>query len=159
MNKAGGPTKDFTALKTALEAELGPAAGGLDFDDTAKTFAHKSDAELLASARLFGLMRYPLLSSTLSTLGLYAVRWGLPGAKWVTKNTIYPQFVGGTSLLAAEPSIARLYERGVVSVLDYGVEAKSQEADFNQSMREVLHGIDFAAKTQQCLLLSLKFRP
>lgn len=147
MKEATGPVKDFSRLRNAIETATNEAAKPeLDFDDTEKTFSHLTDKELRHSAWLFGLMQYAGLTNLLSAVGMHAVRWGLPGAEWITKRTIYPQFVGGTSLLAAEGTIERLYERGVFSVLDYGAEGKDEEADFNQVMKEIMRGIEFAAR-------------
>ena len=144
MKKAGGPVRDFTKLQKKLDKAMGKAPE-LDFDNTEITFAHLSDAELKQSGWLFGVMNKPWLTNSLSGLGLHAVKWGLPGAAWAMKKTIYPQFVGGTSLLASQDTIDQLYAHGVYSVLDYGAEGKEEEADFNSTMKEVMRGIDFAS--------------
>lgn len=149
MKEATGPVRDFSRLKKALDAELETnKRPQLDFDDTEQTFAHLSDAQLKQSNRLFSLMSKAWLTDPMSKIGMQAVRLGLPGAEWMMKKTIYPQFVGGTSLLAAEPSIQKLYRRGVYSVLDYGAEGKDSEADFNHVMKEVMRGIEFASKNE-----------
>ncbi len=155
MKEQGGPVKDFSKLQAGLEA-LRADYPALDFEDTEKTFSHLSDRELKRSAWLFTLMNKPWLTNLLSGMGLKAVAWGLPGAAWVVKQTIYPQFVGGTSLVAAEPAIERLGRRGVASVLDYGAEAKSSEQDFNATMKEVIRGIEFAARNPAVPVVSTK---
>lgn len=150
MKESGGPVKDFSNLQKAIDEAMGNTHKSveLNFDDTKKTFSHLTDAQLKKSAWLFSMMSKPWLTGSLSKLGMYAVRWGLPGAEWVMKNTIYPQFVGGTSLLSAESSIKMLHDRGVYSVLDYGAEGKESEADFNHVMKEVMRGIEFAARNE-----------
>ncbi len=155
MKKSVGPVKDFSQIQVGLEA-LRADYPRLDFDDTATTFSHLSDAELKRSAYLFGLMNKPWLTNMLAGVGLKAVAWGLPGAAWMVKKTIYPQFVGGTSLVATEPAIERLWSRGVASVLDYGAEAKETEQDFNATMKEVLRGIEFAARNEAVPVVSTK---
>lgn len=155
MKKSVGPVKDFSQIQAGLEA-LRADYPRLDFDDTATTFAHQSDAELKRSAQLFTLMNKPWLTNILAGAGLKAVAWGLPGAAWIVKQTIYPQFVGGTSLVATEPAIERLWRRGVASVLDYGAEAKETEQDFNATMKEVLRGIEFAARNEAVPVVSTK---
>lgn len=146
----GGPVRDYSRLQAAVDAATGkkPAVSKLDFDNTEKTFSHLSDKQLKQAARLFGLMQFPWLTNILTFLGYYSVKWGLPGAAWLMKKTIFVQFVGGTSLLAAEPAIRLLDKRGVLSVLDYGAEAKTTEQDFNHTMKEVLRGIEFAARNE-----------
>jgi len=148
MNKAGGPVRDFEKIQRVLrelnQASDLPSVGHLDFDNTEKTFSHRTDAELKRSARLFKLMNKSWLTDILSGIGLRTVQWGIPGAAWLMRKTIYSQFVGGTSLVSTEPSIGKLYERGVFSMLDYGAEAKEREKDFNRTMNEVLRGVEFA---------------
>lgn len=118
-----------------------------DFADTEETFRHLSGGELRQAGWLFALMGKPWLTGLLSRLGAWAVRWRIPGAAWGVKRTIYRQFVGGTSLADAQDRIARLHERGVTSILDYGSEAKSEEEDFERFKDEVLAAIDFCATT------------
>ncbi len=148
MKKSGGPVRDFSLAKQALNDFTGkvPEATVPDFSDTEETFRHLSDKELKNNARLFTLMGKNWLTSLMASLGVGAVKIGLPGAAAMVKNTIYRQFVGGTSLVDALPFIERLYERNVTSMLDYGAEAKSTEADYNHFMKEVLRGIEFSAE-------------
>lgn len=118
-----------------------------DFSDTETTFRHMSDGELRRASWLFSLMGKPWLSNGLSKLGARAVKWRLPFAAWGVRNTIYQQFVGGTNLEDARSTIERLHERGVTSILDYGIEAKSEESDFEHFRDEVLRAIEFSAAT------------
>jgi len=46
----------------------------------------------------------------------------------------------------AIPTIEKLYEQNVTSILDYGAEAKSTDEDYNNFMKETLRGIDFSAE-------------
>lgn len=119
-----------------------------DFSDTARTFSHLSDGELKFAGRLFGLLGKSWLSDNLSKLGSWAVRWRLPFAQWGVRNTIYRQFVGGTSLQNALPTIERLFQRGVTSIMDYGAEAKSSEADFDRFRDEILQAASLSGSTE-----------
>jgi len=112
-----------------------------DFSDTETTFSHLSNGELKWAGRLFSLMGKSWLSDPLASLGSWAVRWRLPFAQWGVRSTIYRQFVGGTSLENALPTIARLHTRDVTSIMDYGAEAKSSEADFDRFRDEILKAI------------------
>ncbi len=125
----------------AEEPPGAPAAPALplpDFSDTEKTFSHLANSELKWAGRLFSLMGKSWLSDPLAVLGTWAVKWRLPFAEWGVRSTIYRQFVGGTSLENALPTIARLHKRGVTSIMDYGAEAKSSEADFDRFRDEIL---------------------
>ncbi|MFK8163652.1 MAG: proline dehydrogenase family protein [Lewinella sp.] len=148
MKKSGGPFKDFSLAKQALKdyAEITGQQKLPDFGDSEETFRHLSDSELKNNARLFKMMGMDWLTNLMSSMGVGAVNLGLPGASWMVKNTIYRQFVGGTSLINALPFIERLYERNVTSMLDYGAEAKSTTEDYNNFMKEVLRGIEFSAE-------------
>lgn len=119
-----------------------------DFSDTEKTFRHLSDGELKFAGRLFALMGRSWLSDNLSKLGSWAVRWRLPFAQWGVRNTIYRQFVGGTSLQDALPTIERLHRRDVTSIMDYGAEAKSSEADFDRFRDEILKAARLSGSTE-----------
>jgi proline dehydrogenase len=119
-----------------------------DFSDTEKTFSHLSDGELKGAGRLFSLMGKSWLSNFLSKLGSWAVRWRLPFAEWGVRNTIYRQFVGGTSLKNALPTIEKLHRRGVTSIMDYGAEAKSSEEDFDRFRDEILKAAKLSGTTE-----------
>jgi len=127
-----------------------------DFSDTEETFRHLSDGELREATWLFEVMGREWLSDLLSGIGTRAVRWGLPFAKWGVRRTIYRQFVGGTGLGDARPTIARLHERGVTSILDYGVEAKSTEEDFEAYRRGIVESLEFCGRTPAANSIAIK---
>lgn len=151
MKHAGGPVKKFPLAEAAAAAwsEAEAERSLPDFSDTEKTFDRLSDAELKKSALLFNLMGQNWLTNILSSVGVKAVQLGLPGAAWGVKNTIYKQFVGGTSLVTSLPRIERLFESNVTSILDYGAEAKNSEEDYNTFMKEVLRALEFSAETNE----------
>lgn len=158
MKKSGGPVRSFP-LAEAAAAEFAKQQAALplpDFSDTEKTFSHLSDGELRKAARLFKLMGQDWLTNVMSSLGVSAVQLGIPGAAWGVKNTIYHQFVGGTSLVTALPRIERLFELQVTSMLDFGAEAKNAEADFNAYMKEVVRAIEFSAEAPAAIAAVVK---
>ncbi|MBC6993495.1 proline dehydrogenase family protein [Neolewinella lacunae] len=158
MKDTSGPVRKFPLAEQAAKdlVAMEQALPLPDFSDTEKTFRHLSDAELKYSARLFQLMGLNWLTSIMSSLGVGAVKLGLPGAEWSVKNTIYRQFVGGTSLVTALPTIERLFERNVKSILDYGAEAKNSEEDYNVFMKEVLRAIEFSRETEASAAVVVK---
>jgi len=158
MKKSGGPVRSFP-LAEAAASEFAKQQASLplpDFSDTEKTFNHLSDGELRKAARLFKLMGQEWLTRVMSRLGVSAVQYGIPGAAWGVRNTIYHQFVGGTNLLTALPRIGRLYERKVTSMLDYGVEAKTKTEDFNAYMKEVIRSLEFSAEAPAAIAAVVK---
>lgn len=128
----------------------------VDFSNTEIAFAHLSDRELKKTAWLFSMMSKPWLVKYGSGLGLWAVERGLPFAETVVKNTIFEQFVGGTTLLDSQPSIERLAAHNTLTILDYGAEAKETETDFNYTMNENIRAIDFASRSKHIPVVSTK---
>lgn len=127
-----------------------------DFRNTEIAFASKSNDELRKSARLFGLMNYHWLVGVGSKLGIAAIRLHLPFIESIVKKTIFEQFCGGTTLLESQPVIEKLYANKVYTILDYGVEAKETEEDFNHTMNEIIRAIEFASKTKGVAMVSTK---
>jgi proline dehydrogenase len=119
----------------------------IDFTNTEIAFAHLSNQELKRTAWLFSMMNKPWLVKYGSSLALWSVENGLPLAETVVKNTVFKQFVGGTTLLDSQPSIERLARHHTLTILDYGAEAKETELDFNHTMNENIRAIDFAARS------------
>ncbi|MCC6280681.1 MAG: proline dehydrogenase family protein [Saprospiraceae bacterium] len=91
-----------------------------------------------------------------SSVGLWAVEKGMPFAETVVKNTIFEQFCGGTTLLDCQNNIDRLAAFHTLSILDYGVEAKETETDFNLTMNENIRAIDFASRSKHIPVVSTK---
>lgn len=128
----------------------------VDFSNTEIAFAHFSNAELKRSAWLFKMMNKAWLVKNGSKLALWAVENRLPFAESVVKGTIFPQFVGGTTLLDSLPAIEKLARYQVLTVLDYGAEGKETELDFNYTMNENLRAIDFASRSTSIPIVSTK---
>ncbi len=119
----------------------------LDFSNTEIAFAHLSDKELKKAAWLFSMMNKPWLVKYGSALALWTVENGIPFAEWAVRKTVFQQFVGGTTLLDSQPSTEKLAKYNVLTILDYGAEAKETELDFNHTMRENIRAIDFASRS------------
>ncbi len=128
----------------------------VDFSNTEVAFAHLTDRELKKTAWLFNMMSKPWLVKYGSAVGLWAVEKGLPFAEMTVKNTIFEQFVGGTTLLDCQPNIDRLAAFNTLTILDYGAEAKETEQDFNYTMNENIRAIDFASRSQHIPVVSTK---
>ncbi len=115
----------------------------ISFENTQVAFAHKSDAELRRSNWLFGLFGSKLLIQLGTKLTPLALKLHLP-IKWPIKHTIFKQFCGGETLEEAVPNIKIMGDRGVYTVLDYGVEAKNSEYEYNKTLQETLDAISYA---------------
>ena len=115
----------------------------VSFDDTAVAFAGKDDEELQKSAWLFRIMS----NSTIVDIGAHithlALQIGLP-VHSILKSTIYEHFCGGEDLAETEPTVRALAQHGVSTILDYGVEAKESQEEFDANLAEQLRAIAFA---------------
>lgn len=115
----------------------------LDFQDTEAAFIDKTDAELKEKYRLFKILNSPLLNSLGTRAATFALSIGLP-VKGLIKSTIYEQFCGGETIEESQTTVERLGKFGIGSILDYSVEGKSTEKDFDDTKNEILRNIDLA---------------
>lgn len=115
----------------------------LDLQDTATAFADKTDSQLKEKYRLFRMLNSPLLNTLGSTAARFALSIGLP-VEGLIKSTIYEQFCGGETIEECDPVIAELGRANIGTILDYSVEGKSTEEDFDRTRDEILKTIDRA---------------
>jgi proline dehydrogenase len=115
----------------------------LDFQDTAVAFADRSDAQLKEKYRLFKLLNSPFLNSIGSTAARFALAVGLP-VQGLIKKTIFEQFCGGETIEESDPVIQRLARSNIGTILDYSVEGKSTEEDFDHTKNEIIRTIERA---------------
>ncbi len=115
----------------------------LDFQDTATAFADKSVSELKQKYRMFKLMNSPTLNGLGTGMAKFALSIGLP-VEGLIKNTVFDQFCGGETIEECEPSIEKLGRSGIGTILDYSVEGKSTEAEFDATKDEIIRTIERA---------------
>ena len=115
----------------------------VSFDDTEVAFAGKDDADLQKSAWLFRIMSNSTIVDIGSHITKLALQIGLP-VQSILKSTIYEHFCGGESLDETRPMVADLSSHGVNTILDYGVEAKESQEEFDANLEEQLRAIAFA---------------
>lgn len=127
----------------------------LPFEDTALAFAHKSDRELRKSHLLFTLMNSPKLVDIGAKLAEWAFRLRLP-LNWLVKNTIYRQFCGGETIDEVKNVIHQLGRYNIKTILDYGVEAKATEADFERTAAHLQETLQYAAMDRYIHIVSMK---
>ena len=157
MKKEGKPVPDFALSDAVVREALGlERSERVDFTNTEVAFRDRTDKELKKMAWLFGLMNKHWLVGLGSKIGMAAVKLRLPFVETAVKNTIFEQFCGGTTLLNAQPTIDRLYQSNVLTILDYGAEGKETEGDFNLTMNETIRAIEFAARNESAPMVSCK---
>ncbi|MDQ2753505.1 MAG: proline dehydrogenase family protein [Bacteroidota bacterium] len=127
----------------------------LSFDNTKIAFAYKNDKELKSGRFLFNTMNYPLFSSIGVRITPFLMKTGLP-INGIIRSTIYRQFVGGETLAQTAEVARRLDEYHVKVILDYGVEGKEGEANFEEATQQFLRVIDYSASQKNIPFISIK---
>lgn len=112
----------------------------LDLQDTATAFADKSNAQLKEKLRLFKMLNSPILNAIGSTAARFALSIGLP-VEGLIKATIFEQFCGGETIEECEPTVQTLGNAHIGTILDYSVEGKATEDDFNRTKDEIIRTI------------------
>ena len=115
----------------------------LDLQDTATAYADKSDSQLKEKHRIFKLLNSPFLNSMGTAATKFALAIGLP-VQGLIKSTIYEQFCGGETIEESDPVIKKLGESRVGTILDYSVEGKTTEEDFEATKNEIIRTIERA---------------
>lgn len=130
-------------------------SASLHFEDTSIAFAKKSDKDLLNSYRLFQLLNHHLITKAGIFFTPLALKFHLPISP-IIKATVFRQFCGGESLKECENKIAEMALQKVFSILDYGIEAQSGEANFDAALQHKLDTINYASKQNAVKVLSGK---
>ena len=128
----------------------------ISFDNTEIAFAAKSDSELKKAHFLFSSMGKPWLVKFGLTLTPVAIKWHLPFTKTVIRKTIFQQFVGGETLAQTAKVADKLEEYKVQVILDYGVEGKEGEENFEHARDEFKRVITYAATQANIPFISIK---
>lgn len=128
----------------------------LDFSNTETAFSHKSDRELRKTYWLFKLMNKPRVVSVGNFLANLAAKFPLHLFDPIIRETIFYQFCGGTSLLECQKVVDKLYAKNALTILDFGVEARETEDDFNHTLEENLRALEFAASNPNVPGISTK---
>ena len=115
----------------------------LDFQDTATAFADKTDAELKEKYRIFRMLNSPFLNRLGSSAAKFALSLNLP-VEGLIKRTIYEQFCGGETIQECDPTVERLSRSKIGAILDYSVEGKSSEQDFDHTKDEIIRTVEHA---------------
>ena len=113
----------------------------ISFENTENAFKAKNDSELKRSYWLFKLISNPLLVKTGANFGPLALTIGFKG---LIKNTIFKQFVGGETIHDCSTAIDGLAKYHIGTILDYSVEGKESEEDFDHCLTETLDTIQKA---------------
>jgi len=117
------------------------------FNDTHVAFSLKSDTELDRAYFLFKLIDSQPLVRIGTAVTNFAIKAHLP-VEGLIRATVFDHFCGGVSEDDCLSVVDKMYTKGVSSVLDYSVEGKEEEAQFDAALEMTLKTIEFAKEKQ-----------
>ncbi len=130
-------------------------ATAISFDNTEFAFEYKTNKQLKKARLLFSLMGKPWLVKIGTRLAPWSIKAGLP-VKGIIRNTIFAQFVGGETLEETALVAKKLGRYNVQVILDYGVEGKEGEENFDHACEEFIRVINYAATQPNIPFMSVK---
>jgi len=128
----------------------------ISFDNTENAFAYKSDKELKGARFLFNTMGFPWFVQIGTRLTPYIMKTGIPMVHSIIRKTIFKQFVGGETLEETAEVGNMLGKYGIQVILDYGVEGKEGEDNFDLATDEFIRVVNYAATQSNIPFISIK---
>lgn len=125
------------------------------FENTEVAFAQKSNTDLQKAKALFQMVGNNSLVAIGSSLTHLALALHLPVSP-VFKWTVYKHFCGGETFDECKKTINRLNQSQVAVLLNYGVELKENEADFDKALAQNIEAIHFAAENKSVKAICIK---
>lgn len=112
------------------------------FENTETAFTLKTDSALERAYFLFKMISSQPLVKIGTAATNFALKANLP-VEGLIRSTVFDHFCGGVNEEDCLPVIDKLYTKGVSSVLDYSVEGKENETEFDSALDKILKIIDF----------------
>jgi proline dehydrogenase len=117
------------------------------FNNTKVAFQLKNDSELERAYFLFKMISHQPLVRIGTAATNFALKANLP-VEGLIRSTVFDHFCGGVNEEDCLPVIDKMYAKGVSSVLDYSVEGKETEAQFEIALKKTLEIINFAKQKE-----------
>ena len=117
------------------------------FNNTQVAFALKSDTELDRAYFLFKLIDSEPLVRIGTAVTNFAIKAHLP-VEGLIRATVFDHFCGGVNEDDCLSVVDKMFTKGVSSVLDYSVEGKEEEEQFEAALNMTLKTIEFAKERQ-----------
>ncbi|REK47369.1 MAG: proline dehydrogenase [Bacteroidetes bacterium] len=115
----------------------------LSFDDTKTAFSSKSDSDLKRAYWLFRMISYNWLVKISPPIVNLALKLRLP-IKGLIRQTVFRHFCGGESIDDCQNTIQTLSSFGIGTILDYSVEGRESEKDFDNALAQTLATVERA---------------
>ncbi len=113
------------------------------FNNTQVAFSLKSDTELDRAYFLFKMIANEPLVRIGTAVTNFALKAHLP-VDGLIRATVFDHFCGGVNEEDCLSVVDKMYTKGVSSVLDYSVEGKEEEAQFDAALEMTLKTVEFA---------------
>ncbi|MEM6516657.1 MAG: proline dehydrogenase family protein [Bacteroidota bacterium] len=125
------------------------------FENTEVAFGLKSDTELERAYFLFKMISMEPLVKIGTAATNFALKAGLP-VEGLIRSTVFDHFCGGVSEDDCMPVVDKMFSKGVSSVLDYSVEGKKDEVNFDAAAEKILKIIKFADEKEAMPIVVFK---
>ena len=112
------------------------------FEDTATAFSLKKDSELERAYFLFKMIANEPLVRIGTAVTNFAIKAHLP-VEGLIRATVFDHFCGGVNEEDCLPLIDKMFNKGVCAVLDYSVEGKEEEKQFDYALKKTLDTLDY----------------
>ena len=109
----------------------------VSFDNTENAFSAKKSADLNRSYWLFNMVSRPWMVNFGKVITEWSLAMHLP-ITGAVKATIFKQFCGGENIEECSKTITELGKFNIGTILDYSVEGKESDTDFNATTRETI---------------------
>lgn len=119
----------------------------LSFNNTEVAFADKNDKGLKKTHLVFKLISIGWLNAIGTTLLSWALRLNLP-VKGLIRATVFDHFCGGENIIDCENRIQELAKFNVKTILDYSVEGKQDDQDFDLCLNSLIESVERSKKDQ-----------
>ena len=117
------------------------------FNNTQIAFALKSDTELDRAYFLFKMIDNQPLVRIGTAVTNFALKANLP-VEGLIRATVFDHFCGGVNEVDCLSVVDKMFTKGVSSVLDYSVEGKEEEDQFDAALEMTLKTIEFAKERE-----------
>lgn len=117
------------------------------FNNTETAFALKTDTELDRAYFLFKMIANEPLVRIGTAVTNFAIKAHLP-VEGLIRATVFDHFCGGINENDCLSVVDKMYTKGVSSVLDYSVEGKEEDSQFDAALKMTLKTIEFAKERQ-----------
>ncbi|TDP61893.1 proline dehydrogenase family protein [Flavobacterium dankookense] len=117
------------------------------FNNTQVAFSLKTDTELDRAYFLFKMIANEPLVRIGTAVTNFALKAHLP-VEGLIRATVFDHFCGGTTEEDCLTVVDKMFTKGVSSVLDYSVEGKEEEEQFDAALEMTLKTVEFAKERE-----------